>query len=134
MWMMKHSKTVDEGERPIKIASDSELDSLPRDQAKALFARIEAEGAGDFELSSVPEGTSPLGVVESYSDTEPDWSEALLERVNNGIASGTPATQPVPAEVLAGSAEEQLDRARESLKAVGDQLEKISKSQSKDPK
>jgi hypothetical protein len=71
------------------IVSDAELAALPIDRAKALFALNEANGAGDYELTAVPQGDAGDAYVASYDAAIPEWPPAVLAAVQEQIRSLT---------------------------------------------
>jgi hypothetical protein len=97
--------------------TDDELAKLPAAVAKALFARSEAEGAGDLELTVAVRSEPDEAVVESYEVVTPEWSSDYLRAVQDRMNDATPADiERLSADVGASPAERRAAVSKKTMR------------------
>lgn len=105
----------------LHIVTDEDLAGLGPETARELFARSEAAGAGDFDLTAADYRGSDKGAILVGFDEDtviPQWPQAQLARVAMHIKGITPADVSALSVGLTGSLEKraaEMDALRERL-------------------
>lgn len=81
-----------ETEQGPEFVTDEQIDRIGSEaDAHLLFARSEASGAGDFEVTDHAKSASATGFVGAYDVAAPDWSPGYLRSVEKAMRPMTAA-------------------------------------------